>query len=62
MLYMVDINTNDPDINKYSIKLLIGNTIIITKELLKSSNAPDIVSIPISSEYYINESNNLTQE
>ena len=50
MVDMVDIRTNDPDINKYSIKLLIGNTIIITKEFLKSRNIPDIGYNPIYSE------------
>ena len=35
---------------------------LVTKDFLKSSNVPDIGSIPISSEDYINESNNLTQE
>ena len=34
----------------------------VTKDFLKPSNVPDVASIPISSEYYINESNNLTQE
>ena len=62
MVDLVDINTNDPDRSKYSIKLLRGNTIIVTKEFLKSRNVPDIISIPISSEDYINVSNNLTQE
>ena len=35
---------------------------ILTKELLKSRNVKDIWYIPISSEGYINESKNLTQE
>ena len=39
---MVDVNTNDPDSNKYSIEFLIGNTMIVTKELLNSRNVPDI--------------------
>ena len=34
---------------------------IVTKELLKSSNVPDIGSITISLEDYINELNNLTK-
>ena len=61
MVELVNINTNDNDITKYSIKLFKGNTIILTKDSLKSWNMPDIGSIPISSEYYINESNNLTK-
>ena len=35
---------------------------VVTKEFLKSRNVPDIGSIKISSENYINESKNLTQE
>ena len=35
---------------------------VVTKQLLKSGNVPEIVSIKISSEYYIKESKNLTQE
>ena len=35
---------------------------VLTKELLKSRNVPDIGYIPFFSEEYINESNNLTQE
>ena len=53
----MDINTNDPNSTIYSIKLLIGNILKVTKDYLKSSNVPDIGSIPISSEDYINESN-----
>ena len=52
----------DTDIIKYSITLLRVNTMIVNKEFLKSNNVPDIGSITISSEDYINESNNLTQE
>ena len=62
MVELVDINTNDNDSTKYSTKLLRGKKMIVTKEFLKSRNMPDIESIPISSEEYINESNNLTQE
>ena len=36
--------------------------IIVTKDFLKSRNVPDIGSIPIFSEDYINESNNLAQK
>ena len=57
---LVDINTNDPDSIKYSINFFIVNTMIVTKEFLKSNNVPDIGSIPISSEDYINESKNIT--
>ena len=42
MLYLVDINTNGTYISKYSIKLLIENTIIVTKDFLKSITVPDI--------------------
>ena len=61
MVELVDINNNYPDSIKYSIHFLIGNTIILTEDFLKSSNVPDIGSIPISSEDYINESKNLKQ-
>ena len=50
----VDISTNDNYSIKCSIKLLIGNTMMVTKEFLKSRNVPDIGYIPISSEEYIN--------
>ena len=56
------VNTNDPDSIKYIIKFLRVNTMLVTKDFLKSSNVPDIGSITISSEYYINESKNITQE
>ena len=62
MVDLVDINTNDSDIIKYSIKLLRGNTTIVTKEYLKSINLSDIGSFSNSSEEYIHESKNLTQE
>ena len=58
----MDVNTNDPDIINYIIKFLILNTMLVTKDFLKSSDVPDIVSIPIYSEDYINESNTITQE
>ena len=35
---------------------------MVSKELLKSRNVPDIESIPISSKDYINESKNMAQE
>ena len=47
MVDLVDRNTNDPDITKYSIKFLRGNTMIVIKEFLKSRNVPDIGSIQI---------------
>ena len=59
---ILDINKNDPDSIKYRIKFLRGNIMILTKELLKSRNVPDIGSIEIYSEDYINESKNLTKE
>ena len=61
MVELVDINSNVSDSIKYSIKFLIGNTIIVTKDFLKSGNVPDIYYIPISSEDYINQSKNLKQ-
>ena len=62
MVDLVDVNTNDPDSIKYIINTLRGNAMLATKQFLKSKNVPDIGSIPISSEEYINESINLTQE
>ena len=59
MVDLVDINTTDTDSTRYIINFSRGNTMVVNKELLKSSNVPDIVSIPISSYDYINESNNL---
>ena len=56
MVVLVDKNTNYPDSINYIIEFLIGNTMIVTKESLKSSNVPDIVSIKISPEDYKNES------
>ena len=47
MVEMVDINTNDTESTKYSIKLFHRNTEVFTKELLKSRNVPDMTSIPI---------------
>ena len=62
MVDLVDVNTNDVDIIKYIIKFLILIEMVVTKEFLSSSNVPDIGSIPISSEDYICESTNITQE
>ena len=42
MADLVDINNYTPDITKYVIKFLRGNSMIVTKEFLKSSNVPDI--------------------
>ena len=50
MVELVDINTNDLDSTKYIIKFLKVNTMIVTKEFLKSRNVPDIGSIPMYSE------------
>ena len=47
MAEMVDINTNDTESTKYSIKLFHRNTKVFTKEFLKSRNVPDMTSIPI---------------
>ena len=60
MVELVGVNKNDPYSIKYIIKLLRVNTMVVTKELLKSKNVPYIVSIIISSDDYINKSNNLT--
>ena len=54
MAELVDLNTNNLDSIKYIIKFLRGNTTIVTKKFLKSSNVPDIGSIPIYSGEYIN--------
>ena len=52
MVDMGNINNNDPNSVKYSKTFLRVNTITVTKNLLNSSDVPDIASIPISSEYY----------
>ena len=52
MVDLVDINTNDDDSIKYSIRLLIGNKVVVTKEFLSSINVPYIRIIPIYSEEY----------
>ena len=62
LVELVDVNTNNPDSIQYRIMLLRGNARIFTKDFLKSRDVPDIGSIPISSEDYINESKNITQE
>ena len=62
MIDLVDINANYLAITKYRIQLLYRNTKVVIKEFLKSINAPNISSITISSEDYINESNNITPE
>ena len=49
MVDLVEVNTNDPDSIKYIINLLRVNTMIVTKEFLKSRNVPYIGSIQISS-------------
>ena len=61
MVELVDVNTNYPERIKYILKFLRGNTMLVT-EILMSMNVPDIGSIPISSDDYINESKNITQE
>ena len=52
---LVDTNKNYPDSIKYIIKFLGENAMVVTEKFLKSRNVPDIVSIPISLEDYINE-------
>ena len=42
MVDMVGVNKNYPDSIKYIIKLLLGNKMIATKELLKPGDVPDI--------------------
>ena len=49
MVDLVYINTNDTESMNYSIKFLRVNTNVVIKELLKSSNISDIVSILIYS-------------
>ena len=53
---LVGINVTDSDRKKYNIKLLSGNTMLGTKDLLKERNVPYIGSITISSEDYTNKS------
>ena len=61
MADLVDVNTNDTYRIKYSINFLILNTMIVTKEFLKSIYVPDIGPVPITSEHYINEPKNITK-
>ena len=61
MVDLVDINANDTKSTKYSIKFLIRNTKLFTKEFLRLRNVTGIASIKIPSKDYINESKNLTQ-
>ena len=42
---LLDINTNDFEIKKYSIKFLHRNTKVVTKEFLNSRNVTDTASI-----------------
>ena len=42
MVELVHVNKNDPYSIKYIIKFLRGNTKVVTKGFLKSSNVPDI--------------------
>ena len=58
----MDVNVNDPDSIKYIFNLFRLNTMVVTKYLLNSRNMPDIGSITISSDEYINESHSLKQE
>ena len=60
MVDIVDVNKNYPDSINYIIKLLRVNKMVTTKEFLNSRNVPDIGSIPVFSEDYINESKNIT--
>ena len=62
MVKLVRVNKHNPDSIKDVVKLLRGNKMVVNKEFLKSRNVPDVESIPISSEEYINETNNLIQE
>ena len=50
MVDLVYSNTNDPDIIKYIINFFRVNTMVATKDFLKSSTVPDIGYIPIFSE------------
>ena len=62
MVDLVDVNKNDSNSIKCIIKVLRGDNMIFTKELLKSRNVSDIGSITIYSGGYINQSKNFTQE
>ena len=61
MLDLVDVNKNDPYSINYIIKFMRGNKMVSTKEFLNSINVPYIGSIPIYSEDYTHESENLTK-
>ena len=61
MVYIVDINTNDPDRIIYRIQFFRWKKMAVTNESLKSRNITDIKSIPIHLDDYINESKNFTQ-
>ena len=56
MVELVDVNKNDPDSIKYINKFSRRNKMLVTKELIKSRNMPDIGSIQISSEDCIKKS------
>ena len=58
----MEINTNDTESTNYIIKFLLRNNKLVTKDFLKNRNVPYIESIIVSSQGYINESKNLTQE
>ena len=62
VLWLVDKNTNDPDSNKFRIKFLRGNTMVLTKDFLKSRNVSDTGSLPIYPEDHIYKPKNLIQE
>ena len=53
MLELADVNMNDTDRIKYIVQFMRGNTMVVTKQFLKSRNVPDIVSITNYPEEYI---------
>ena len=54
MVELAGVNKNDTNSINSTIKFLRGNKMVVTKELLKSRNVPDIESITIYSDDYIN--------
>ena len=62
MVELVNVNTNDTDKIKYIIRFLKGSIMVVTTQFLNSRNVQDIRSIQDSSDEYISESKNLTQE
>ena len=62
MVELVDINNNNHERKKYSIKFLRKSTNLVIKEFLKCIDVPNIASITISLDDYISEYKNFTHE